>query len=114
MKRIVALALALILSGPNATSWAAPAAEESTPAQVGYGAGSVLGTLIYSPFKASFCILGAVASGFTFPFGGAETAGKVVGTTCRGTWVISPDVLKGRERVEFVGNPPASQTTPKR
>ncbi len=114
MRQILALGVGLILIGQSATSWAAPAEQESTPAQVAYGAGSVLGTLVYSPFKASFCILGAVASGFTFPFGGGETAGKVVGTTCRGTWVISPDVLKGRERVEFVGNPPTSQTTPKR
>jgi len=114
MRQIVALSLGLILIGPNAPSWAAPAVEESTPAQVAYGTGSVLGTLVYSPFKASFCILGAIASGFTFPFGGAETAGKVAGTSCRGTWVISPDILKGHERVEFVGNPPTPQTAPKR
>jgi len=113
MKHIVALGLGLILIGQNATSWAAPAEEESTPAQVAYGAGSVLGTLVYSPIKASFCILGAIASGFTFPFGGADTAGKVAGTTCRGTWVISPDALKGRTRVEFVGDPPTSQSGPK-
>lgn len=64
MRQIVALALGLILIGQTATS---------------------------SP---SFCILGAIASGFTFPFG--------------------PEILKGRERVEFVGNPPASQSVPKR
>lgn len=112
MRQIVALGLGLILIGQNATSWAAAAEEESTPAQVAYGAGSVLGTLVYSPFKASFCILGGIASGFTFPFGGADSAAKVAGTTCRGTWVISPEVLKGRERVEFVGNPPTAQAAP--
>ena len=114
MRQIVALGLGLILIGQSATSWAAPAEQEGTPAQVAYGAGSFLGTLVYSPFKASFCILGAIASGFSFPFGGAETAGKVVGTGCRGTWVITPDVLKGKERVEFVGTPPTSQTAAKR
>lgn len=114
MRLIVALGLGLILIGQTATSRAAPTEEESTPAQAAYGAGSVLGTLVYSPFKASFCILGAIASGFTFPFGGADSAGRVAGTTCRGTWVISPEVLKGRERVEFVGNPPTTQSAPKR
>ncbi len=114
MRQMVALVLGFILIGQNATSLAASAEEESTPAQVAYGAGSVLGTLVYSPFKASFCILGAIASGFTFPFGGAETAGKVAGTTCRGTWVINPDVLKGRERVEFIGKPSRSQTASSR
>ncbi len=46
MRHVVALGLGLILIGQNATSWAAPAEEESTPAQVAYGAGSVLGTHI--------------------------------------------------------------------
>lgn len=114
MRLMVTLALALILLGQGVPSWAAPAEEESTPAQAAYGAGSVLGTLVYAPFKASFCILGTVASGFTFPFGGADAAGKVVGTTCRGTWVISPDNLKGRAQVEFIGNPPKDQTASSR
>ncbi len=113
MRQILALSLGLILIGQSATTLAAPAEEESTPAQAAYGAGSFLGTLVYSPIKASFCILGAIASGFTFPFGGAETAGKVVGTTCRGTWLITPNVLKGSERVEFVSTPPTSQTAAK-
>jgi hypothetical protein len=109
MRPIMALGVALVLLGQSAIGVVASAKEGSTPEQVAYGAGSVLGTLIYSPFKASFCILGAIASGFTFPFAGAKTAGKVVGTTCRGTWVISPEVLKGREQVEFIGEPAASQ-----
>jgi hypothetical protein len=54
--------------------------------------------------KASFCILGAVSSSFAFPIAGPKTAGNIVGSTCKGTWAITPDVLKGRERVEFVGH----------
>lgn len=76
--------------------------EGSTSQQVGYGAGSVLGTLVYSPVKASFCILGSVASGFT-AFASPPKAVKVAGASCGGTWMITPDVLKGRERVKFVG-----------
>jgi len=111
MRRIVILNLVVCLLGQSAPSWAEPAAEESTPQQVAYGAGSVLGTLVYSPIKGSFCILGAIASGFTLPFAGPETAGKVVGTTCRGTWVITPNVLRDRERVDFIGRTP--ETAPK-
>ena len=47
-------------------------------------AGSVLGTLVYAPFKATFCILGGITSGFTFPFAGADTAGRVATTCCGG------------------------------
>jgi 4-hydroxybenzoate polyprenyltransferase len=44
-----------------------PAAADSAAQDVAYGAGSVLGTLVYAPFKATFCILGGITSGFTFP-----------------------------------------------
>jgi len=105
MRYFAALGLGLLLVGQSAVSWSAPASEESTPKQVAYGAGSVLGTLVYSPFKASFCILGAIGSGLAFPFG-AKRAERVVGTSCRGTWVITPNNLKGHERIEFLGHPP--------
>src|SRR5207245_3445065 len=75
----------------------------STPEQVAYGAGSALGTIVYSPVKAGFCILGGVASAFT-AIASPPTASKVVGGSCRGTWIITPDVLKGKERVKFVGD----------
>jgi hypothetical protein len=80
-----------------------PAAADSAAQDVAYGAGSVLGTLVYAPFKATFCILGGITSGFTFPFAGADTAGRVATAGCGGTWAITPSVLKGQESVKFVG-----------
>jgi hypothetical protein len=103
---VVALFIALTLAGQRAVVWAEAATGESTPEQAAYGAGSVLGTLVYSPVKGAFCILGGVSSGFAFLVGGADAAGKVAGATCRGTWVITPNVLKGQERVRFVGDTP--------
>ena len=82
--------------------------------QVAYGTGSVLTTLVYAPVKASFCILGGITSGFTLPFGGPETAGKVATTACGGTWAITPDALKGKERVRFVGGQSGQQTSARR
>ncbi len=109
-----ALAALLILGQPLVGG--ADARAESTPETVGYGAGSFLGTLVYTPVKASFCILGGISSAFVFPFGGPDTAGKVARTTCGGTWMITPDTLKGKERVKFVGDtapaPPAGATRP--
>src|SRR2546430_15069954 len=99
----MALALGLLLIAQSSCGWAAPAGE-STPEQATYGAGSVLGTLVYSPFKMGFCILGAIASGVTYPVAGAKRAEQVVRTSCRGTSVISHNVLRGRERVEVLGN----------
>jgi len=64
----------------------------------------VFTTLLYAPFKTSFCVLGGVTSGLTLPFGGLETAGKVATAACGGTWIITPDTLRGKERVRFVGD----------
>ncbi len=104
MKNTVALVIGLALLAQSAVGWAQPNSRESGAQQVAYGAGSVLGTLVYAPVKASFCILGAVSSGFAFPIAGPKTAANIAGSTCKGTWVITPGTLKGREPVKFVGN----------
>ena len=103
MKRIAIGVLGVLLLGSAAPSWAQTGRGESTGAQVGYGFGSFLGSAVYFPFKASFCILGGVGGGFAGVLAGPQAAGKTVSATCRGTWVISPDVVRGRERVQFVG-----------
>jgi hypothetical protein len=99
MVRIVTLLLGLALLAQSA----AAQAQESGPEQVAYGAGSFLGTLVYTPIKGSFCILGAIAAGFAFPVAGSDGASDIAGTTCKGTWVITPSALQGREDVRFVG-----------
>ena len=100
MKTIVTFVLGLGLLGFTA---AVPAHAESASQEVAYGAGSVFGTLLYAPFKTSFCVVGAVTSGLALPFGGPQTTERVATAACGGTWAITPDVLKGRERVRFVG-----------
>ena len=80
-----------------------PHPERTSAIKGGYGAGSVFGTMLYAPFKTSFCVVGAVTSGLTLPFGGTQTAGKVATAACAGTWAITPAVLKGQEQVRFVG-----------
>ena len=102
MRRRVALLLVLALAAPDtALAGAEPAG--STSEQVTYGAGSALGTIVYSPVKASFCLVGGVAAAFT-ALGSPPMASRVVGGACRGTWIITPDVLKGKERVKFVAD----------
>jgi len=109
MKRVIlcVLSATVLLVAQNTASWAESNANESTLGQMGYGTGSVLGSAVYFPFKASFCILGGIASAFSLPFGGARTAGNVATASCGGTWAITPDVVKGKERIHFVGGDPA-------
>lgn len=108
MKRIVAMMLALTLFVYSTPSWAEPNAQEGTLSQIGTGVGSVVGSAVYFPFKAAFCILGGIGSGVTLVASGPQTANKVVSASCRGTWAITPDVVKGKETVHFVGKPAAS------
>jgi hypothetical protein len=78
-------------------------AAESAASEAAYGAGSFFTTLLYTPVKTSFCILGGITSVFTLPFGGTDTAGEVATTACGGTWLITPDTLRGKEKVRFLG-----------
>ncbi len=113
MRRMLAILLGLLLLLQTTVSWAASSSEESTVAQIGYGTGSVVGSAVYFPFKAAFCILGGIGSGFTLVFAGPQTANKVVSASCRGTWAITPDAVRGKERVKFVGDVPAPEATAK-
>lgn len=93
------LAVALLTSAPGLTG----RAHASAGQDAAYGAGSVFTTLLYAPLKTSFCILGGVTSALTLPFGGTQTAGKVATAACGGTWIITPDTLRGKESVHFIG-----------
>ncbi len=100
LKRIMVFVFSLtIVLAESAVTWA----KDSTLSQMGYGTGSVLGSAVYFPFKGAFCILGGIGSAFTLPFAGPKTAGRVANASCGGTWAITPDVVKGKERVQFVG-----------
>lgn len=104
MRQIAALGVALLLIGQSTASWAESGAQESTLSQIGTGVGSGLGTVVYFPFKTVFCVGGGIASGFTLIFAGRDNANKVASAACRGTWAITPDIIKGNEPVKFVGD----------
>jgi hypothetical protein len=78
-------------------------AAESSAQEAAYGAGSVFTTLLYAPAKTGFCLVGAATSGLTLPFGGTDMAGKVATAACGGTWTITPDTLRGKEPLRFIG-----------
>jgi hypothetical protein len=111
MRKIFATLLGAALI---AAATVVPAAAVSAAQDAAYGTGSVLTTLVYAPIKASFCILGGITSGFTLPFAGPQTAEKVATRACGGTWAITPDALKGREPVRFVGGGAGARETAKR
>jgi len=97
MKRTIAIGLVVALLGLPMTARADDGQE------VARGAGSAFGTLVYTPVKTSFCILGAIGSGFTY-MADSKTAGKMARGSCGGSWVITPSAVGGKEPVHFVGN----------
>ena len=97
MKRTIAIGLALALLVLPMTARADDGQE------VARGAGSAFGTLVYTPVKTSFCILGAIGSGFTYMVD-PKTGAKVARGACGGTWVITPSAVGGTQPVHFVGN----------
>lgn len=105
-KRMATIVLASFLVARAAGGWAESGSEEGTLEQIGYGTGSVVGSVVYFPFKAAFCVLGGIGSIYTRIFVGPKTTHEVTSLACRGTWAITPDTLKGDESVSFVGDVP--------
>jgi hypothetical protein len=112
--------------GDGATS-PAPTEDTSsgTPKGAGLQAASWLLTIPYGAAKVVFAILGGVTGGLTYAFSGGnlDSAKSVWRTTAYGTYVLTPDHLKGDKPVRFLGvpaegdseaPPPAIETTPAR
>lgn|SRR5574341_1108053 len=59
----------------------------------------------YTAFKLAFAGLGAIFGTFTYALTGGDeqAAQKVWDPSLRGTYIITPEHLKGEKRVEFVG-----------
>jgi hypothetical protein len=110
MRHFVAIVLALAVIAPASASADESWSNLSTAEQVTYGTGSFFGSLLYSPAKAGLCGLGAIGSAFT-AIVSRPSASRMLSASCRGTWVITPDVLLGHERIKFIGDEPRGRTT---
>lgn len=108
---LCAFALAVGLGLPN-TSWAGE--EESSPSnEAALGLGSGLLTLVYLPAKVTYAALGGIVGGFAYGLTGGdlETAKSVWEPSFYGTYVITPDHLKGNDAVRFFGSSPYDDET---
>ena len=82
------------------------AEEESSPSnEAALGVGSFFLTLVYTPLKMAYAIGGGIVGGFAYALtgGNLETAQDVWEPSVYGTYIITPDHLKGNEPVRFVG-----------
>lgn len=101
MRQIFALLLTFALFG-QAVAASAQSPHRDGVAAAGLGAGSVIGTVVYAPFKALLCAMGLGTTPLLFLESGPKAASTVGDAACNGTWVITPDVLKGRKPLDVV------------
>jgi len=104
-----------VLAQDSSTS-SSPAGDASTgtPLGVGMQAASAVATILYFPFKAAFAIGGGVVGGLAYAFSGGseQTAKNIWIPSIYGTYIITPEHLKGDKPVRFLGVPvePARET----
>jgi hypothetical protein len=74
----------------------------------GYGIGSVLASVIYSPLKVTYAGLGLMTGGlgYLLSAGRPDVANNIIYPAILGDYVITPGHLKGHEPVVFIGPPP--------
>ncbi len=85
--------------------------EESQSSEAGLGVASGLLTIVYLPFKLAYAIGGGVVGGLTYVLTGAnmDVAKSVWEPSFYGTYVITPNHLKGNEPVRFFGVSPSEE-----
>ena len=81
--------------------------EGGNASSAGMGAAAGLTTILYLPLKAAFAIGGGLVGGLAYAFsGGNENAAKSIWTTSMyGTYIITPDHLRGDKPIRFLGVP---------
>lgn len=102
----VLLAFSLVVClGATGVSLAAEQELSSPTNEAGLGIGSALLTVVYFPVKLAYAILGGIVGTFTYGLTGGDldTAKSVWEPSFYGTYVITPDHLKGNEPVRFIG-----------
>jgi hypothetical protein len=108
MNRIIAALFALaLLSPPDALHAEGDPPSPPTPAaRAGLEAASIVGTIIYTPVKGALCVVGAGVSPLLYVSSGPKAAREVMTRTCKGTWFITPEVLRGDEPFVAVKDTP--------
>ena len=102
----VLLTFSLVVGlGASGVSLAAEQELSSPSNEAALGIGSALLTVVYFPAKLVYAILGGIVGTFTYGLTGGdlETAKAVWEPSFYGTYVITPDHLKGNEPVRFIG-----------
>ena len=83
-------------------------AANDTAREAGVGMGAAFGSLLYAPAKLVYATLGVVLGGLAWGLSGGDSDVKdaVIMPAVRGDYVITPEVIQGERKLEFVGRRP--------
>ncbi len=90
--------------------------EETPPQEASRGLiiGSGALSLLYTPIKVTYAVLGGFFGGFAYILtgGNAETATSIWDSSLGGTYVIQPEHLRGDESILFMGPSSSTESAP--
>jgi hypothetical protein len=88
-------------------------AEEGFFAKAGIGLGTALVNVLYIPAKFTYATVGGLIGGFAWllSLGDTDTAMGVWEPTMGGSYIVTPDMLRGKESLEFTGQTTMSSSS---
>ena len=99
----------VVAASPGVSQAQAPAQSQApTYENGGLGAAAVLCSLLYGPVKVVWAISGLIVGGLAYPLSGgdADIMMKIINTSVRGDYVVTPSHLRGDQPLEFFGREP--------
>ena len=84
---------------------------ESLPVEAGLGVASFLATIPYGAAKIGYAVTGAVAGGLEYAWSGGQRqpAQDIWNSAMGGTYILTPDHLRGKKPIKFLGDTPESE-----
>ena len=81
---------------------------ESLPVEAGLGVASLLATIPYGVAKIGYAVTGAVAGSLEYAWSGGkrQPAQEIWNSAMGGTYILTPDHLRGKKPIKFWGDTP--------
>jgi len=107
LRAVLAVGLAVSLLAAPSLALAGDHTKEVSK-ESGLGAAAALSSLVYSPVKLVYAVGGLVVGSLAWVFTAGDTnvADKVYVRSLRGTYVITPEILRGEDPLVFIGRDP--------
>lgn len=104
----------LVLTAAEAQPQQESPLQPTAAEDLGYGVGSVLASLLYSPAKVTYAGLGLITGGLGYVLSGGngDVANSIIYPAIGGNYVITPQHLRGEQPVIFVGPLPVPDAQP--